>query len=146
MVSGYFDGLHSGHTRFFQEASHYGRVLVAMGCDERLRKVKNTEPIYPELERLYMALSCKYVEDAFIMPEVDSEGGAVWERYLDIYKPFYFIANDDLSPEWENIQREICEKHNVRFLKLKRTPAPFLNERSSSELRSKLMENNNDTL
>lgn len=44
-VSGCFDVLHSGHIRFFEEASQYGDLYVSIGSDktvEELKKRKNT--------------------------------------------------------------------------------------------------------
>jgi cytidyltransferase-like protein len=142
MVSGYFDCMHSGHIRFFQEASHFGDLIVSIGCDERLRKVKGKEPMCKELERLYMVQSCKYVDHAFIIKETDAEGGAVWEVYLKKYKPDYFIANDDTPENWQKRQKEVCERNGVKYLVLKRTPPLGILERSSTQLRD-LKENGN---
>ena len=135
LVAGYFDGMHAGHVRFFQEAAHYGRLHVAIGCDERLRRVKNQEPMLNERERLYLVQACKYVEHAFIANKVDGEGGVVWESQLAEIRPDYFIANDDTPLEWARLQREACQRHGTRYLVLRRSPPPGIEPRSSTELR-----------
>ena len=62
-VSGCFDVLHSGHIRFFEEASQYGDLYVSIGSDETIKKLKNRETLYNEDERLYMVSSIKYVHN-----------------------------------------------------------------------------------
>lgn len=133
-VAGYFDGLHSGHIRFLEAAAAYGEVHVGIGCDDRLRKVKQREPIFPENERLYMINACRHVHRAFVMPEVDGDGGVVWERYLAEIRPDYMLANDDVPPEWAEIQRAACRKHGVEYVTLARTPPAGMAGRSSTEI------------
>ena len=90
-----------------------------------------------------MVQACKYVDHAFIIEETEAEGGTVWEIYLKKHKPDYFIANNDIPRDWQEKQREICEKHGVKYLVLKRNPPLGISERSSSQLRN-LKENENN--
>ena len=39
-VSGCFDVLHSGHIRFFEEASQYGDLYVSIGSDKTVEELK----------------------------------------------------------------------------------------------------------
>ena len=135
LVAGYFDGMHSGHARFFESASKLGRVIVGVGCDERLMKVKGVTPMYDEAERLFMVQNCAHVTSAFIIPEVEAVGGVTWERYLDMFKPTHFAANNDLTDDWLTSQREVCLRHGVNFVLLNRDQEDGLAPRSSTGLR-----------
>jgi len=47
-VSGVFDLFHSGHIAFFEEASKYGKLYVAMGSDQTIIDLKGKPPINNE--------------------------------------------------------------------------------------------------
>lgn len=65
-VSGCFDVLHSGHIRFFEEASQYGDLYVSIGSDKTVEELKKRKTLYNEKERLYMVGAIRYVHQAFI--------------------------------------------------------------------------------
>ncbi len=65
LVFGTFDGLHEGHLNFFMQALEYGDYLVVVvGRDENVHKVKNKYPKYNENERLKVIQECKLVNEA----------------------------------------------------------------------------------
>jgi cytidyltransferase-like protein len=66
LVSGCFDLLHSGHIAFFEEASSYGDLYVALGSDQTIFDLKGRIPVNNEAERLYLVKSVVFVKDAFI--------------------------------------------------------------------------------
>lgn len=52
MVFGTFDYLHIGHVRLFQQAKKYGdHLIVVIGRDTTVKKVKGEPPIHTEKER-----------------------------------------------------------------------------------------------
>ncbi len=53
LVFGTFDGIHEGHLDFFKQAKEYGNYLVVVvGRDETVRKIKGQYPKKSENERL----------------------------------------------------------------------------------------------
>ena len=44
-VSGCFDVLHSGHIRFFEEASQYGDLYVSIGSDKTVEELKKRKTL-----------------------------------------------------------------------------------------------------
>jgi len=53
-VSGCYDLLHSGHVRFFKEASALGALYVSVGNDANILALKKHRAMFPEQERQFM--------------------------------------------------------------------------------------------
>ena len=129
-VSGCYDLLHSGHIAFFQEASSYGDLYVALGSDKTVFDLKGRAPVNNEDERLYMVKSVNYVSDAFV-----SQGSGMLDFLDEFYslKPDIFIVNEDgNTPD----KQALCEKFGVEYLILKREPHGELTPRSTTALRT----------
>ena len=130
-VSGCFDMLHSGHIEFFQEASQYGDLYVALGSDKTIFELKGRPTINSEQERLFMIKSVSCVKDAFI-----SRGSGIldFEAELREMMPDYFIINaDGHVPE----KRDLCHTLRIEYLILERKPHPGLEARSTTQLRQR---------
>jgi len=129
-VSGCFDWVHSGHVRFFEEASAIGDLYVIVGHDANLRLLKGVgHPLFPEEERLYWVQSIRFVKQAVI-----SSGDGWLDAAPEIMKlkPDIFVVNEDGDvPE----KREFFKKQNIEYRVLKRKPKPGLPARVSTELR-----------
>ena len=112
LVSGCYDLLHSGHIAFFQEASSYGDLYVALGSDKTVFDLKGRAPLNNEDERLYMVKSVSYVTDAFV-----SQGSGMLD-FLDEFhtlKPEIFIVNEDgNTPD----KQALCEQYGVEYVVL----------------------------
>ncbi|KKR77928.1 MAG: FAD synthase [Candidatus Curtissbacteria bacterium GW2011_GWA1_40_9] len=53
MVFGAFDGVHPGHVDFFRQAKEFGGLLVvSVGLDRNVEKIKGEKPLFSESERL----------------------------------------------------------------------------------------------
>jgi cytidyltransferase-like protein len=130
IVTGCFDWLHSGHVRFFEEVAALGELYVGVGHDANLRLLKGEgHPLFPEAERRYMVQSIRYVTEALITtghgwmdaePETQRVG-------IDAYA----VNDDGDKPE----KRAYCAEHGLEYVVLKRTPAPGLPKRQSTDLR-----------
>ncbi|MFN2303873.1 MAG: adenylyltransferase/cytidyltransferase family protein [Anaerolineales bacterium] len=129
-VSGCFDLLHSGHIAFFNQASTYGELYVALGSDQTVYDLKGRAPINSEEERLYMVKSVKCVKDAFI------SGGSGMLDYLEEFKklkPDYYVVNSDGHiPE----KKALCDQFGVEYIILEREPHEDLTPRSTTALRT----------
>ena len=67
LVTGCYDWFHSGHVRFFEEASALGDLYVIVGHDANIRLLKGEgHPLLPEAERVYMVGAVRFVHHAAI--------------------------------------------------------------------------------
>jgi cytidyltransferase-like protein len=130
VVTGCYDWFHSGHVRFFQEASGYGDLYVIVGHDANIRLLKGEgHPLVTQEERRYMAGSIKYVTQALIS---SGNGWLDADPEIQKLKPDVYIVNEDGD---KGGKREYCGKMGIEYLVLKRTPAPGLPTRTSTGLR-----------
>ena len=130
IVTGCYDWLHSGHVRFFEEASGYGDLHVGVGSDTTVRELKGVpHPMFPQDERRYLVQAVRFVTRAFV------NSGSGWlDAAPDIgrLKPGIFVVNEDGDrPE----KRRFCEERGIRYVVLKRLPKEGLPNRASTELR-----------
>ncbi len=130
IVTGCYDWFHSGHVRFFEEASQYGDLFVSLGSDKTIAEYKGKgHPMFPQDQRLFICQSIRFVKQAFIA------SGSGWldaEPEMLQLKPDIYIVNEDGDrPE----KREFCKKHNIEYIILKRLPRPGLPRRQSTTLR-----------
>jgi len=130
IVTGCYDWLHSGHVRFFEEASAYGDLYVDVGSDANIRLLKGEgHPLFPQAERLYMVRAVRFVCRAFIGT------GTGWmdaAPEIEIIRPDYYVVNEDGDrPE----KREFCAARGIKYVVLRRLPARGLPPRDSTTLR-----------
>ena len=114
VVSGCFDWFHSGHVRFFEEASEFGRLHVVVGNDANLRLLKGEgHPLFPQEERRYMVQAVKYVDRAWIS---SGKGWLDAEPEIAAIQPHYYVVNEDGDvPE----KRTFCEIARHRICRFK---------------------------
>jgi cytidyltransferase-like protein len=130
IVTGCYDWLHSGHVRFFEEASGLGDLYVVVGHDANVRLLKGEKhPLFPEDERQYMVHAVRYVKQALIST---GHGWMDAEPEIDRIKPDIYVVNEDGDvPE----KRAFCDMHNLEYVVLNRIPAEGLPRRESTDLR-----------
>jgi len=130
VATGCYDWFHSGHVRFAEEASAYGDLYICLGSDANVRLLKGEgHPLLSETERRYVVGSIKYVKQALITT------GTGWldaDPEIRRLKPDIYVVNEDGD---KGGKREYCEKLGIQYLVLKRTPAPGLPQRTSTNLR-----------
>ena len=130
LVSGCYDWLHSGHVRFFEEASALGDLYVVVGNDANVTFLKGAgHPLFSQDERRYMVQAVRFVHRALVSTGWD------WLDYapqVEELRPDLFVVNDDGDrPE----KRELCQAHGVEYMVLKRAPRVGLPRRESTKLR-----------
>ena len=103
LVAGYFDALHPGHVRFFEEASRYGTVSAVLGSDNCSIIHKGKRPMFTQEERAYVVQSLSFVDKVFT-PEDHSETN--FEQYMEGYDIFV-INKDGHSPKKKKLRKEI---------------------------------------
>jgi cytidyltransferase-like protein len=130
VVTGCYDWFHSGHVRFCEEVSAYGDLYVIVGHDENIRLLKGEgHPLLPEDERRYVVGSIKYVKESLIS---SGDGWLDADPEIKRLKPDIYAVNEDGD---KGGKREYCQQNGLEYLVLKRTPAPGLPKRSSTDLR-----------
>ncbi len=130
VVTGCYDWLHSGHVRFFEEASHFGELYVIVGSDRNLRLLKGQgHPMFSQDERLYMVRAVRHVHRALVT------SGSGWmdaqPEIAQIDPDIYVVNEDGDRPE----KRDFCAAHGLRYVVLKRLPRQGLPARQSTDLR-----------
>ena len=121
--------LHSGHVAFFEEASSYGDVYVALGSDKTIYELKHRKTVCSEDERLYMVRAVKFVKDAFIS---GGSGNMDFVEELKNLKPDIFFVNEDGDVE---AKRELCKNLGIEYVVSRRIPHGNLTRRSTTDLR-----------
>lgn len=130
VVTGCYDWLHSGHLRFFEEASAYGELYVIVGHDANIQLLKGEgHPLLLQEERRYMVGSVKCVKAALIS---SGHGWLDADPEIRRLKPDIYAVNEDGDTGGK---REYCAALGMEYLVLQRTPAPGLPKRSSTDLR-----------
>jgi cytidyltransferase-like protein len=130
VVTGCYDWFHSGHVRFTEEVSAHGDLYVIVGHDANIRLLKGEgHPLLPEAERRFVVGSIKYVKQCLIS---SGEGWLDADPEIKKLKPDIYAVNEDGD---KGGKREYCQKLGIEYLVLKRTPAPGLVKRSSTDLR-----------
>ncbi len=130
IVTGSYDWFHSGHVRFLEEVSAYGDLYVVVGHDANIRLLKGEgHPLLPQDERRYVVGSIKFVKQALIST---GDGWLDADPEIKKLKPNIYAVNEDGD---KGGKREYCQKLGIEYLVLKRTPAPGLPKRSSTDLR-----------
>jgi cytidyltransferase-like protein len=137
LVSGCYDGLHSGHIRFFEKACRFGDLYVSIASQETLRAYKR-EPITTEKERVYLVGAVRFVKEAFISRGSDSIEFNFLEDFERI-KPDYLVVNEDGDTV---AKRAFCRERGVEYVVLKRKPKPGLPARSTTALIAEIMQRN----
>lgn len=130
VVTGCFDWFHSGHVRFFEEASSYGDLYVGVGSDANVRALKGEgHPLFPQDERAYMVQAVRCVERAFV------SSGSGWldaEPEMALIRPHAYVVNEDGDrPE----KRDFCRSAGIEYIVLRRIPKAGLPRRDSTGLR-----------
>lgn len=131
-VSGCFDVLHSGHVRFFEEASQYGDLYVSIGSDKTVFELKNRPTLYNEQERLYMVSSLKFVHRAFV---ASGSGKLDFENEIRQIKPDIFFVNEDGHSDEK---QKFIESLGIRYVVSKRQAKENLPIRSTTSIRQSI--------
>ena len=130
VVTGCYDWFHSGHVRFFEEASELGDLYVVVGSDQNVHLLKGEgHPLLPQDERRFLVQSSRYVKQALI-----STGSGWMDAEPEIARigPDIYVVNEDGD---KSEKRAFCKEHDIEYVVLKRLPKEGLPKRESTLLR-----------
>tara|TARA_Y100000114_G_scaffold74736_1_gene68524 strand:- start:1246 stop:1638 length:393 start_codon:yes stop_codon:yes gene_type:complete len=69
-TNGCFDVLHRGHFELLKYCKSLGRVVVGLNSDTSVKRLKGpARPVFSQEDRLFMLLSCKYVDEVYVFNE-----------------------------------------------------------------------------
>ncbi len=130
IVTGCYDWFHSGHVRFFEEASALGDLYVVVGHDANIKLLKGEgHPLISQAERRYLVHAVRCVCQALIST---GHGWMDAEPEVALIKPHFYVVNEDGDkPE----KRAFCAAHGIEYVVLKRLPKAGLPRRESTLLR-----------
>jgi cytidyltransferase-like protein len=130
VATGCYDWFHTGHVRFCEEVSAYGDLYVVVGHDANIRLLKGEgHPLFSAEERRYVVGSIRHVKQALIS---SGDGWLDADPEIRRLQPDIYAVNEDGD---KGGKREYCQQLGIEYLVLKRTPAPGLARRSSTDLR-----------
>ena len=130
LVTGCYDWFHSGHVRFFEEASEYGDLYVVVGSDANVALLKGEgHPLFKQDERRYIAQSIRFVTQALISTGTGWMDAA--PEIARIRPDIYLVNEDGDKPE----KRVFCAEHGLDYVVLERLPKAGLSRRTSTDLR-----------
>ena len=116
MVFGAFDGLHPGHLSFFRQAKKYGNFLiVSVGTDKNVKKIKGQKPLFSELERLGLVRDLSIVDQAVLGVEED------FYNEIKKYAPDVVCLGYDQWASEAEVKRELLRVglRKTRIIRLK---------------------------
>src|SRR3989344_8206300 len=116
MVFGAFDWLHPGHLDFFKQAKKYGDFLVvSVGRNVNVKKIKGKEPLFDEEERLELVSNLKIVDKAVL--------GAVHEfiEHIKMEAPDIICLGYDQWAKEDEVKKELGKAglSNCEVIRLK---------------------------
>lgn len=130
-VAGAFDMFHVGHLNLLRRAKELcDYLIVGVLADQTICEKKNKTPIIPEEDRVAIIASCRYVDQAELLP-------VHYNGIMDAYRMFHFdvqfSGNDHVGDvDWER------EKADLERVGADIIYFDYTEKVSSSELRKKL--------
>lgn len=115
LTCGCFDLLHYGHIHFFQRASRFGDVVVALGDDDLVKRLKGKDrPIFTLEQRTAMLRACKYVSE--VIPHGFNENMSdEFQRLVDCVEPDAFVQGQQHGKGHAQI-REVMDSNEIPII------------------------------
>lgn len=108
-VSGYFNPVHVGHLRMFEEAKKYGNKLIVIVNSDAQVKIKGSRPFYDEVTRLSIIAAFRAVDNVILA--IDKDGSV--SKTLQLIKPDAFLNGGDRY-EKNTPENEVCKRLNIK--------------------------------
>ncbi len=132
LLFGTFDVLHVGHLHVFKQARKLGdRVVVIVGRDVNVKKIKGVLPLNSEKERMELLQHIDLIDEVLLGAKTDMYA---WIKKI---KPEVIALGYDQQVFTEKLQDKLTEfKLKTKIVRLK----PFqIKDKKSSKLKAKLL-------
>ncbi|MBI2012393.1 FAD synthase [Candidatus Curtissbacteria bacterium] len=104
MVFVAFDGLHPGHLYFFAQAKKYGDYLiVSVGTDKNVKKIKGKAPLFNQEERLELVGAIDTVNEAVLGAESD------FYSHIRQYQPSVICLGYDQWADEDEVRESLAK-------------------------------------
>lgn len=117
MVFGTFDGLHKGHLNFFKQAKNLAKnsfLIVSIGRDKNVLKIKGRKPIFSENQRL------KLVKKSNLVNKVILAGKANYLSHILKETPDIIALGYDQKAYVKELKKDLKnEDISVKIIRLK---------------------------
>jgi phosphomannomutase len=111
-VSGYFNPLHKGHVKLFEEAKKLGDKLVVIINSDKQRAIKGSKEFMNESERKIIVEAIRHVDEAII--SIDEDGTQC--KTLEMLKPDIFANGGDRKAPEDLPESTVCRKNNIELV------------------------------
>src|SRR3990167_7203404 len=102
MVFGAFDGLHPGHIDFFEQAKELGdHLIVSVGTDKNVEKIKGKKPLFSEKERLGLLSQITIVDKVVLGSEEN------FYDHVKSFKPDVICLGYDQWASEDEVRKEL---------------------------------------
>ncbi len=110
-TSGYFNPLHKGHVRLFEEAKKLGDYLIVIVNNDKQVALKGSKPFMDENERYEIVKALRCVDHVVI--SIDEDKTVC--KTLEMIRPTIFAKGGDSVPT--NVpERETCEAMGTKIV------------------------------
>jgi FAD synthetase len=93
MIAGTFDIIHPGHLHLIEAAAKLGKVVVVVGTDAVVEKIKGHKPVIPEKQRLFVVSKLQGVDRALLGHETMD-----FTRIVADVMPDFILLGPDQGP------------------------------------------------
>ena len=118
IVSGFFNPLHEGHLKMFEEAKKLGKHLIVIVNNDKQQLLKKGKIIMSELERLRIIKALKMVDTARLAFDEDGTVVNTLEYYGKVFKGSGLVfANGGDRKDKETVpETKICEEYKIEMV------------------------------
>lgn len=111
VTSGYFNPVHMGHIKMFEEAKKLGDLLYVIVNNDKQVTIKGSKVFMNEKERCDIIRAIKYID--YVVLSIDEDGTIC--KTIDLLRPNIFAKGGDSTPD--NVpEREICETNGTQIV------------------------------
>lgn len=132
IVFGAFDGLHPGHLNFFKQAKKHGDFLiVSVGRDSNVFKIKGKKPLFNEEERLALVSNLKIV-DRVVLGAPDDFYSHIKNEKPDVVCLGYdqWAKEDDVRRELDSVGLSKCKIVRLKPFKAESAKSTIVKKKS----------------
>lgn len=117
MVSGGFDPVHPGHTRYFKEAKKLGDKLVVVVNNDHWIKLKKGKGLMNAKDRAEIIKAFRHVDEVVISKhKKNTKDMSVCKEIAEI-KPHIFANGGDRKPDGNPVPEvPLCEKLGIKLV------------------------------